>query len=101
MTNTGAFLWAMIFVLLIIGLLRKGGAAGEEVARELARIGRWRADQVRERAERLRIELERKLRKLEAPDTVPSPPEGRRIDEIRSTLAALDPFVRHILGIEP
>ena len=24
MTNTGAFLWAMIFVLLIIGLLRKG-----------------------------------------------------------------------------
>ena len=24
MTNTGAFLWTMVFVLLIIGLLRKG-----------------------------------------------------------------------------
>ena len=24
MTNTGAFLWAMVFILLIIGMLRKG-----------------------------------------------------------------------------
>jgi hypothetical protein len=30
MTNTGAFLWAMIFVLLIIGLLRKGREDADE-----------------------------------------------------------------------
>jgi hypothetical protein len=30
MTNTGAFLWTMVFVLLIIGLLRKGGEDGDE-----------------------------------------------------------------------
>ena len=30
MTNTGAFLWTMVFVLLIIGLLRKGGADDDE-----------------------------------------------------------------------
>ena len=30
MTNTGAFLWTMVFVLLIIGLLRKGGEDSDE-----------------------------------------------------------------------
>ena len=30
MTNTGAFLWIMVFVLLIIGLLRRGGEDDDE-----------------------------------------------------------------------
>jgi hypothetical protein len=79
-------------------LARTPEADPEGAAAEVERIGRRRADEIRELADRYRAAWQEKFRRLQ---DGPAAANAPLIEDVRWSLALLGPYVRHVLRVGP
>ncbi len=82
-------------------LLRQRNLTRRAMVREMQRIGQERARRIQDHLQSRKKELEGKLARLEAKGGHLAERGRRRIRQLRSSLVALELYVRHVLGAGP